>query len=254
MKKTFPAALLPWLVLGAGGVLLTLQSILIFFCPDEKGLLSGRHPLYLLAWVLALAAAVGTAIVVWKLDGANRYNDNFPPSIPGCAGAFCAAVGILIAGIQGLGQTTDILSLLWVIFAFLSVPSLCFAGVCRFQGRRPAFFFYAVVCLFFALHLVCRCRTWSSDPMLVHYGFPLFACICLMLSAYHQAAFDAGIGRRRFQLFFGLMAVLFCCASIPTGQGILYLACGGWAFTNLCALTPPQRRHRPKAENAGEEA
>jgi hypothetical protein len=115
------------------------------------------------------------------------------------------------------------------------------------NGKQPEFFFHGAVCLFFALHLVCCCRVWSSETQLARYGFALLASIGLMLTGYYHSAFVAGIGTRRMQLFTGLMTGFFCLAAIPgSGNPVLYLTGAAWALTNLCVLTPPKRRPRPK--------
>lgn len=246
MNKILKSEYLPILIPGMGGVGMALQSLLLLFATDDKGLVASGHMLHILAWLVAMGAAALTAVTVIRLNGPNRYNANFPASVPGAVGSFAAAAGILVSILFFAGDGTDVLALLWRILGGLSVAALIFTGICRMNGQRPAFFFHGVVCLFFALHLVCQCRLWSSESQLERYTFALFACIGLMLTAYYRAAFDSGIGRRRMQLFTSAMTCFFCLAAIPgADNALLYLTGGAWAITNLCVLTPPRRRPRP---------
>lgn len=246
MNKILNCKYLPWLIPVLGGLCMAAQSLLLILCTDDKGLVTSGHFLHILAWLIAAAAMVLTVITVIGLNGPNRYNANFPASIPGAVGAFLAAAGVAVSILFHTDKNGDLLTMLWRVFGVLSIPSLIFTGICRMNGRRPAFFFHAAVCLFFALHLVCLCRSWSSEPQLERYSFALFACIGLMLTAYYRAAFDCGIGRRRMQLAAGLMTCFFCLAAIPgAGDPLLYLTGAAWAITNLCVLTPPKRRPRP---------
>lgn len=247
MNKILNYKYLPYLILGLGGLGMVLQSLLLLLYTDSKGLLPSGHFLHILAWLIGIAAIVLTVVTVIGLNGPNRYNANFPASVTGAVGSFLAAAGIAVSILFYGDSIGDFLSIAWRILGFLSILALVFTGICRLQGLRPAFFFHAAVCLFFALHLVCRCRSWSSEPQLERYSFALFACIGLMLTAYYRAAFDSGIGRRRMQLAAGLLTCFFCLASIPCADDpLLYLTGAVWAITNLCVLTPPRRRPRPR--------
>ena len=73
------------------------------------------------------------------------------------------------------------------------------------------------------------------------YTFELMALACVMLAAYHRAAFNADFGSRRAYVFFDLAAVYFCCLSLTGGGAVIYIAMGVWMFTDLCKLTPMSR-------------
>ena len=203
MNKILKEKYLPFLILGLGGIVMALQGLLMATV-DPKGLLSSGHILHILAWILAALSCGLTVAVVWNLNGPNRYKANFPASVSGMAGSFVMALGIGVS-ILFHSQDVDTMTVAWQVLGVLSIAALIFTGICRMGGRRPAFFFHGILCLFFALQLVCRCRVWSSETQAERYGFALFASIGLMLAAYHRAAFDSGIGRRRMQLFVNLM-------------------------------------------------
>lgn len=253
MKKYLNIQYLPFLSLAAGVLGLILQGLLFLLTLDEKGLVASGHFLSILAWIILLAVLAVSGVAVFSLHGHNRYGDNYPASTVGAIGSFVLAGGILATVPFHLDLQGNLLAVLWLVLAILAVPCLIFTGLCRRSGKRPAFLFHSVVCLFFAVHLVHCCQSWSSEPQIETYGFALLASIALMLSAYHRAAFDSGIGRRRMQLFTGLAAGCLCLSAIPgSDHKLLYLTGSIWALTNLCVLTPPRRRRRHAETNPEE--
>lgn len=253
MKKLVPTKYVSCLILGCGGLGLALRWLLYATCVDTLGLLKSGNFLIPALWILTVLAAGFLAVQVFPLDGSNRYGDNFPASIPGAAGAFLAAMGILITVLGGPALPPDALTQVWRVLGILAALSLVVAGICRLKGKRPFFGFHGIVCVFFVLHLANQYRVWSGNPQTQDYSFQLYACIFMMLSAYYHTAFDVGLGRRRAQLFTGLMGTFLCCLClIACDSPLLYLGCGAWLFTNLCSLTPPPRRRRTQASQGSE--
>lgn len=237
---------LPALTIGLGGLGFLLRWLLYWVGEDEKGLLTRAHPMEVLLWILTAAAAVLIVAMVWKLDGSNRYADNFRSSVESAAGAFVLAIGIFVT-LLGDGKALTGLEKIRRLVGYLSVAALAAAGVSRFQGKRPLFVFHALVCAFFGIHMVSRYQVWSGDPQLQDHVFNLFACVSLTLFAFYQAAFDVGSGKRRMQLAMGLLAVFTCLTALAnTEHWLLYLTGAVWAVTNLCSLTPVARRQREK--------
>ena len=244
MNKIIHYKYLPYLVPGLGIIAMALQFLLMRTI-DSKGLVADGSFGHTVAWVIAAIATALVCLYVPKLRGPSRYRINFPPSMAGAVGSFLVAAGIGISVIFFV-PGSDMLSVLWRILGILSVFCLIITGLCRIIGGRPAFFFHSVVCLFFAMHLVCSCRLWSSETQAARYGFALLANIGLMLTGYYRAAFDAGIGTRRMQLFTGLMTCFFCLAAVPGSVcPALHLTGAVWAVTNLCVLRTFKRRPRP---------
>lgn len=235
MKKS--AKILPILMLFSGAVTLALRFTLYAVAVDEKDLLTSGHPLEILLWLLTAATLALVIAAVRPLDGSNRYADNFGPSVAGALGAFALAAGILLPVIfSGTGVYAG-LNRLRNLLGYLAAASLVAVGVCRLRGRQPFFGFHGLVCLFFAIHMVSRYRTWSRNPQLQDYVFSLCACIALMLFAFYQAAFDVGSGRRRMQLGTGLMAVYLCIGALYGAENPLICVTGCvWVLTNLCPL------------------
>ena len=249
MKKLLKIEYFPLISLAAGILGLTFQGLLFLLTLDEKGLVASGHILHILAWLPVAAALILSGVTVWQLRGHNRYAHNFPASGSGAVGSFALAGGVLVTVPFHLELQGNALAVLWLLLAVVSVPCLVFTGLCRRTGKRPTALFHAVVCLFFAIHLVRCCQSWSREPQVETYVFALLSSIFLMLSAYHRAAFDAGIGRRRMQILTGLAAGCLCLAAIPGSDYKLLCFTGSlWALTNLCVLTPP-KRHRRTAES-----
>lgn len=247
MKKYWNTKNLPYAVAGMGLAGLVLRLCLYTFAVDEKNLLTANHPLEIALWVLAAVAAVLVVTVVWKLDGSNRYADNFTPSASAAVGAFALAVGILATvladwGTAGIGLARNLVGV-------LAAASLIVTGISRWKGRRPLFLFHLTVCVFFALQNVSHYQSWSGNPQFQDYVFSLWASLTLMLFAFYQASFDVGSGRRRMQLSMGLLAG-FCGLTAMAGsqEPILYLTGSIWAFANLCTLEPVPRQKNPGAE------
>lgn len=247
MKQITKDSRIALLTLGFGGIGLALRYFLYAFGMDEKGLLLRNHPLHILCILLTLGYTAFAAATVWKRDGSNNYKENFPANQGSFAPAILAACGILTAVLTAEGR--DTLTTLWRVLGILSAPALVFTGWCRIQGKRPSYLLHTVLCLFYATHLICRYRVWSGDPQLADYLWQLFACVFLTLTSYQHAAFDAGIGRRRMQLFCSLMAgYMGILSTVASDFPLLYLTGGCWALVNLCPLDPPARRHREGAE------
>lgn len=256
MRTFWRSNLLTFAALGAGAAAMLLRWALYTVAVDEKNLLPILHPLEIALWVLTAAAAVFIVLRVRKLEGSNRYADNFGPSAAAAVGAFAMAGGILATVLTAEVTFEGPMSLLWRVAGYLSVPALVLAGVCRLKGKRPLFLFHFVVCVFFALHMVSRYQFWSGNPQLQDYFYCLSSSVLLTLFAYYQAAFDVGSGRRRMQLAIGLLAAVSCMAAVPHAQSTaLYLTGTVWTLTNLCTQIPvPRRKKEDIPEQTGENA
>lgn len=245
MKRQLQNLLLPVLAAGMGLFALVLRLCQSLIGVDEKGLLIPFHPFALLLWLLTAVAAVLTVLQVRTLDGSRRYAGNFAPSMSAALGCFAMAAGILFTLLLGPDAAMR-LELVRNLVGFLSIPSLIWVGICRKKGSRPFFGFHAIVCVYLMLHTITRYQSWSSQPQLLIFLFPMMGCVLLTLFSYYQAAFDVGMGQRRMQLGTGLLGAYFCFAALAGGQDLpLYAAGGIWMLTNLCSLTPPRRRKAP---------
>ncbi len=258
MKHPLLTKYLPHLSFGCGALAFLLAKAYYAFGTDEGNLLLRGHALGLLCWLPVVAAAGYLAFCVLRLDGSDLYEDNFPASFPGAVGSFAAAAGLAATSAAGFLSYPDMLTRLWSIGGVLAGLCLVMTGLFRLRGKQPSFLLHAFVCLFLALNLAHRYRTWSGNSQTQDYVFSLFACIFLMLTAYHRAGFEAGIGKRRGLMYCGMMAGTLCFAALAnTDAPLFYLGGGIWCLLNLCPMTPPRRRrkhHAPVTEEPRHEA
>lgn len=246
MKINVNPRLLKYLVLGAGGLGLVLRILLYTTGTDEKGLLIPGHWAGVCIWLLTAAVAAAIFFFTRALEGPKEYRDCCPVSIPAGLGAFAAALGILAASISEMGSAAVPVQRVTFIFGFLTAAALVVTGLCRLTGAKAHFLLHASVSVYFALRMVSQYQRWSADPQLMDYCFYLTACVALMLTGYHQAAFAAELGKHRSLWRLSLTAVYLCCLSmVGSRDTLLMLTCGIWAFTNLTSLNPRPRRQRP---------
>ena len=237
MKFDLKLNQLPIFTLICGGIGVLLRFWHYAAGLDESGLLRSSHPAGILVLILS-AAVIG--IVLWKCwDFKNpaKYSRQYPTSSAGGVGAFVCAAGILLTSMAELVRRETVLSLLAGLLGIAAAIALAFTGLCRLKGLRPHWGFHTLVCLCFALRLISRYQTWSSDPQLFDYCFQLLATIAAMLFSYHRAALDFKAGKRRRLVIFGLLGGYFCCLSlIAYDAPLLYAGLAAWMLTNLGEL------------------
>lgn len=248
MNTKSKRTLLPILAVVMGIAAMALRLCLYALATDHKGLLVSGHPLEIALWVLTVAAAVVTLVLVWDQKTKQHYDASFPPS--GVAAAGCIAFGMGIALCVILTRYTDTLqALVCRVAGFLTVPALAAVSICRWKGKRPHFVFHAVVCVFLALHAIFRYNTWSTRPQIQDAFFPMMASVLLLLFAYCQTALDVDLGSRRMQLACGALAVFTCMAAVSyCTDPLLYITGAVWALTNLSHTAPRQAPEAPDAE------
>ncbi len=236
MKIKWNLPLLPWLILGLGGLGAGLWQLMLSLCLDEKGLLAQWNLPQILVWLVTLAV-IGLLLPLGKLTQSQQYSDLFPQSPVAGAGAFLAAVGTAVLLAQELDTAYDRLGTIWLISGILAILCLLVLGLCRIRAWKPHFVFDAVLCLYFALFLAHHYRLWSGEPQTGYYLWQLLAAACLALTAYHRAAFTVGMGKRRSLLAVSL-AGSFCCVMATPCGGIYYLLMGLWAAGSVSTLEP----------------
>lgn len=238
--------LLRYAILSAGLLGMLLRSLLYATGMDPKGLLAPNH---WTTWAMLILTALILAVLVaatHKSQGPAAYGDCFPASFCQGAASLLAAAVIALRSLSLLPQAADTMDLAASAFGMVAGIALITVGICRFAGKQPSFLCHSALSIYFALQMICQYRHWSADPQLLDYCFYLLAFICLMLTSYFLAAFDAGMGSHRALWFFSMAAAYFSCLAIPeSGDAGLLAVCALWAF--LCA---PQsqvkvRRHRP---------
>lgn len=242
MSKSRKITNLPVVAFLAGCVCAIARGVLYTFCIDEKGLLPSAHPLETGMYLLAIAATGLFFVRAWKLDGSDRYEDNFLPSKKAAVGHFLFAVGIGLTMLSWKPMMQGYLGQAWRLLGLLSVPCLTAAGLARWKGKQPFFALHMIPCLFLVAHIINHYQTWSGDPQIHDYIFILFGTVALLLFAYYTAAFDVDHGSRRMHLATGLTALCLCTVVLFQRE-YLPLYAGGllWVYSDLCSLTPKPR-------------
>lgn len=246
MKLHMEPKKLKFLILGAGVSGLVLRILLYAVGMDGRGLLIPNHPASIALWCLTAVAAAVLLVFSRKITGPEEYADAHPVSFGAAMGCFALTAGLALTTVREFSEFSSRLHLIIWILGLICTVTMGITGVCRLLGRKPYFLMHTALCIYFALRMVSRYRVWSSDPCLQDYCFYLTSYVALMLAAYHQAAFDAGMGKHRALWFFSLAGGYLCCLSLKgTQDTLLLLGCAIWCFTNLTCLTAHQRRTRP---------
>lgn len=228
---------LPFLTLLLGGVGCGLRRLLYSLTVDGKNLIPAGHPLALALWAVTAVAAIWILVRILPLRYAEQDSDRFRPDAVAALGSLAAAVGIGLTVLLSGENTGGILGLFWKLLGLVSAAAMLAAAVCRFRGQVPFFGFHAIVCVFFAVHMVCCYRGWSGNPQLMDYVFSLFSGIGLMLFAFYHGCLEAGMGNLRLLPASGLMSA-YCCMVALSGTDFPLLYLGGvlWTLTNLYSL------------------
>ena len=240
MKKTLPR-LLPWITIGAGLVGFGLRLWLQLTGIDFLGLYVDGHPATVLLFLLTALTLPVLVLCALPLNTGLPYRKLFAPSLPNLIGCIIAALGILTADLAELLQRTDIVSIVSFILGIPAAVALFFSGFCRLRRKRAAFLWQCVIVAYFTLHLLSQYRSWSSEPQLMEFIFPLLASVFLMLSSYHRAVLEVAQNSRRWFIFSNQAALFFCFVSVIGEGGFFYLPMGIWAATELCSLKQPKK-------------
>ena len=238
--------LLRYTVFSAGLLGMTLRALLYATAIDAKGLLAADHWATWTILILTGLMLVLLGIGARNPQGPKDYKDCFPASL--CQGATSLFLGGVIAfrTLSHVSTAGDSLELAASVSGIAACTAMAVAGICRFTGKQPSFLCHSALCIFLALQMVSQYRRWSADPQLIDYCFYLLAFVCLMLTAYFLAGFDANLGSRRGVLFFSMASGFFCLLALPeSGDAGFLAACALWAFCCGPQNQAKPRRHRP---------
>ena len=237
---------LKFLILGAGVLGLLLRILLYAVGIDGQGLLQENHPVAIILWVLTIATAVALLFFGRKITGSKIYSYAYPVSFSASMGCFALMGALILTTIREFSEFSTRMHLLIWVLGIVCIVAMGYIGFCRLVRKKPYFLFHAALCVYFALRMVSQYRNLSSDPCLQDHFFYLCAYVALMLTAYHQSAFDAGMGKHRDLWIFSLAAAYLCCLALKGSHDIpLLLGSAAWGFTNLTSLNMRRRRTRP---------
>ena len=154
-------------------------------------------------------------------------------------------------------------------FKSLVVPALAFASACamaieglyHMNGDTGSLLGGCILPIYLGATLISEYRTWSHDPMVADFCFPLLFLVSAMLASYHLAAFRVGRGKRRTAAFLVGCAVLFAGPVLADGAWrqilrtlavSLYLVAELWPY--LSKPLPAPAEEAPEASAAEPEA
>jgi len=239
MKQILKRRDLPLVCLALGGLGLVLKKGLYALGVDAMGLLTPWHPMG-----IGLMLVTAAALVLILTQACCRDSENVGPAsrktaLTGATGCFFSAAGIFLTVSLIPPLTTGYPAATWRILGFAAGVSQLMIGYARLTGKKPLFFLHLLVSSFFVFHIIDHYRTWSSDPQMLDFLFPLLGMVTLALFAFYCAAGDVGLGRRRMQLGMGLAALYFGVVVLSgTDFFLLYLSSIVWVYTTLLLPSP----------------
>lgn len=235
MKKCLSPKILPWFTMGAGGLGLVLQ---LWFRSgiDGKGLLPASHPALPLTYILIALVLAVVFLCARQLPPIGKYSRLFPVGIGRAVGCAAAAVGVLYAGLCFL-KTGGGLGIVTFAAGLAAAAAMGFMAFLRLKGGRPAVALHTLLTAFFMLFTVCNCRSWGSEPQVQGYIFPLFACVFLMLTGYHNTVLDVQKGGRARLVFYNQAALFFCCLSLAGSDRFFFLTMIVYLALDLCSVS-----------------
>ena len=229
IKRLLQSDNLPLVTLTVGVLGVFLQLWFLATGLDEKGLFLEHHP----ATYFTLSLCAGfTALLYFGLRTLKKqpaYSALYPVSLS-------AGLGNLLAGIALLTVKFDF-GFVGTVMQWAAALSFAYIGFCRATRRRPSFIAAGLITVFFMLFGIFQYRLWSTEPQMVRHIYPLFACICLILTAYHHSAMDAGLGNRKRLLFFSQLALLASCLCLLEENKLFYFGMVVWNFTGICSVS-----------------
>ena len=248
MKRSLKNQILPWMAPVLG--LLGMASIwaVFTFGSDEKNLILPFHISILAVWLLTAAMVGGTVYLLWDLTESGGYRRLFPDSRLAALGTLVAGLCILATVIESLTAMNEPIRILSGILKIAAGAALLHLAWCRWNNIRGSFLAWAAVTAYMLLRIMFEYRSWSVEPQLLHYLFPLLASVCMALAMYHRTAFALRLGSRKQFLFFSQIGAFCCLLALPAEPVPFYLGMAVWALTDRCSLKAVKPRNTDAPE------
>lgn len=241
MKLPILPRRIPMLMLSCGVVGFGLHLWMLSAGTDATGLLLPGHPAGIALMVLTAAALVLLVLHIRPLATPPAYGKLFPQSKAAAIGCAVAALGFLYSGLQELILKKDAITIISCLLSMVCAGSALFTGYCRLKKVRPNPAFNGIVTAYLILHLICQYRSWSAQPQVLVYFFPLLASVFLMMASYYRTSLDADDACLQQYAFFQFGALFFCCVSVYDASAPFYLAMAIWIATTDCRLRMKKR-------------
>lgn len=228
----------PWPALYLGIPALGFMVLLHRTGVDDRGLFIPGHFSGVFLWILTAAMTALTVAALLRYGGKTKYGRMFPPSTPAACGILAAAIAVLWSAWNIFRSGSGALEVAVGLLGLLCAIALVYLAWCRFRAIRGSFLLWCAVSVFLMMRLMFAYRSWSAQPELLHYCFPLLASVCVTLACYYRTAFAVGMGNRRLYLFFTQMGAFFCLVTLGSGFDLFYLGALLWCLLDLTSLRP----------------
>ncbi len=241
-------------VLFTGALGLLMRLLVLLGGTDDKALYPAHHPAWIIACILAVLVVPALWLLTRQVGKDNRYEANFPRSIPGAVGSGLAAVAVLVTALQI--PNGQLLGGLGCVTGLLAAAGFGLVAYCRFAGKKPHFAGFFLPCVFFTLRVFLLGQTLGAEPEAFRYLFEMLANLAMIPACYHMWGFTVDLGDRDKCLFWTLTAAFLSIVAIPDPEGwMLHLGCAAMLMTNLCPLTVLRKQVRqPEEEEIPETA
>ena len=236
MKRSLTNKLLPWLAPVLGLLGSAAMRAVYAFGTDEKGLILPFHISTLAVYALTAAMAVGLLLLIRDMEDTSGYRRLFPDSRLAAVGTLCAAIGILVTVVESLTAMDEPVRIISGLLKIIAGIALIYLARCRWKNLRGSFLAWAAATAYMLLRIMFEYRSWSTQPELLRYLFPLLASVCMVLAVYHRMAFCVKMGSRTQFLFFSQFGAFCCLLAFATTPAPFYLGMAIWAMTDRCSL------------------
>lgn len=249
MKRSLKNKLLPWLAPVLGGLGMAAMWAVYALGTDDRGLVVPFHFSVIAVWCLTAVMAGSLIFLLHGMEDTAGYRRLFPDSRLAAAGTLCAAIGILATVVESLTAMDEPVRILSGLLKIVAGLALIYLARCRWKNLRGSFLAWAAVTAYMLLRIMFEYRSWSTQPELMRYFFPLLASVCMVLAMYHRTAFAIKMGSRKQFLFFTQFGAFCCLLALPGTPAPFYLGMAVWAMTDRCSLkivkvknteTPPE--------------
>lgn len=236
MKRSLKNKLLPWLAPVLGVLGMAAMWAVTAFGTDDKGLILPFHISVIAVWLITAAMVGGILFLLWDMEDTNGYRRLFPDSRMAAVGTLAAAIGILATVVESLTAMNEPVRLVSGLLKIVAGIALIYLAWCRWKNVRGSFLAWAAVTAYMLLRIMFEYRSWSTQPELLRYLFPLLASVCMVLAVYHRTAFGVKMGSRKQFLFFTQFGAYCCLLALPVAPAPFYLGMAVWALTDRCSL------------------
>ena len=236
MKRSLINKIIPWLAPALGLPGAAAMWAVYEFGTDEKGLILPFHISALAVWVITAAMLGSLVYLIRNVEDTSGYRRLFPDSRLAALGTLIAAVSILATVVESLTAMDEPVRMLSGLLKIVAGIALIYLAWCRWKNVRGSFLAWAAATAYMLLRIMFEYRTWSMEPELLQYLFPLLASVCMVLAMYHRMAFAVKMGSRKQYLFFTQFGAFCCLLALPGTRVPFYLGMAVWAMTDRCSL------------------